>query len=411
MAEEYTQQGNPVINFGSAFAGATSGFLSDPAQTANDTPEGIRPPISSNRATNKYSVGIRKFPSNVNSDEMQNYIKFYINIQSDSKIARDNSEELALVQPDRSAMNSLVGKPTSSGAYAAAAAAQGGVLGFIGGIASGASGGKDAVGSIGGAISGAAKGTLGGALVGGGAAIVQTTVLESAGIKFGAPAKRVKEAIVLYTPQQLSVRYGMQWSEEDVGIAAALATNPELANQLKAAGDSMKAGNVKDGAAQGGAGIASAAKGAISSEILKANVGLSAMSRSAGNPRKEQIFKGVDYRRFTFDYQFSPRDAAEAQAALNIIWLFKYHMHPEFKDANNFVYVYPSEFDIEYYIGDRQNTSLNKISSCVLTEMNVNYSPNGVFATFPDGTPTQINVTLNFVELETLTKERIEAGL
>jgi len=403
-----------MADFDALFNVDPNGFftgISDLAPNVADTPEGIRPPISSTKATNKYSVGIRSFPKDVTTAQMQNYIKFYINVQSDSKIARDNSEELAIVQPDRSAMNSLVGKSTSSNAYAAAAAAQGAVLGFIGGIASGASGGKDALGSISGAIGGAAKGTLGGALVGGGAAIVQTTVLEAAGIKFGAPAKRVKEAIVLYTPQQLSVRYGMQWSEEDVGIAAALATNPELANQLQAAGDSMKAGNVKDGAAQGGAGIANAAKGAISSEILKANAGLSAMSRSAGNPRKEQIFKGVDYRRFTFDYQFAPRDAAEAQAALNIIWLFKYHMHPEFKDANNFIYVYPSEFDIEYYIGERQNTSLNKISSCVLTEMNVNYSPNGVFTTFPDGTPTQINVTLNFVELETLTKERIEAGL
>jgi hypothetical protein len=351
------------------------------------------------------------FPKDVTTNSLQNYIKFYINVQSDSKIARDNSEEMAAVQPDRSAMNSLVGKPTSSTAYTAAAAAQGAVLGFVGGLAAGAAGAKDAVGAIGGAAGGAAKGAIGGALIGGGTAAVQTTVLESAGIKFGQPAKRLKEAIVLYTPQQLSVRYGMQWSEEDVGIAAALATNPELANQLKAAGDSMKAGNVKDGASTGASGITSAGKGIISSEILKGNSGLSAMSRSAGNPRKEQIFKGVDYRRFTFDYQFAPRDAAEAQAALNIIWLFKYHMHPEFKDANNFIYVYPSEFDIEYYIGDRQNTSLNKISSCVLTEMNVNYSPNGVFATFPDGTPTQINVTLNFVELETLTKERIEAGL
>ena len=385
--------------------------ISDPAPNVADTPEGIRPPIASTRATNKYAVGIRSYPKDVTTAQLQNYIKFYINVQSDSKIARDNSEELAVVQPDRSAMNSLVGKPTSSGAYTAAAAAQGAVLGFVGGIAAGAAGAKDAVGAIGGVAGGAAKGALGGALVGGGAAAVQTTVLESAGIKFGAPAKRVKEAIVLYTPQQLSVRYGMQWSEEDVGIAAALATNPELANQLQAAGESMKAGNVKDGAAQAGAGIGNAAKGAISSEILKANGGLSAMTRAAGNPRKEQIFKGVDYRRFTFDYQFAPRDAAEAQAALNIIWLFKYHMHPEFKDANNFIYVYPSEFDIEYYIGERQNTSLNKISSCVLTEMNVNYSPNGVFTTFPDGTPTQINVTLNFVELETLTKERIEAGL
>jgi hypothetical protein len=86
-------------------------------------------------------------------------------------------------------------------------------------------------------------------------------------------------------------------------------------------------------------------------------------------------------------------------------------MHPEFKDANNFVYVYPSEFDIEYFINGSPNDNLNRISSCVLTEMNVNYSPNGVFSTFPDGTPTQINLTLNFVELETLTKERIEAGL
>jgi hypothetical protein len=398
MATEYDQQGNVI--------GTYSDYV-DPGPNANNTPEGIRPPISSTKASNKYTVGVRKFPSNVEGIEMQNYIKFYINVQTDSKIARDNSEEMALVQPDRSAMNSLVGKPTSSNAYIAAAVAQGTVLGFIGGIASGASKSGDLIGAIG----GGAKGALGGALVGGGAAAVQTTVLESAGIKFGMPAKRLKEAIVLYTPQQLSVRYGMQWSEEDVGIAAALATNPELANQLKAAGDSMIAGNVKDGAVQGGAGIANAAKGAISSEILKGNAGLSAMSRSAGNPRKEQIFKGVDYRRFTFDYQFAPRDAAEAQAALNIIWLFKYHMHPEFKDANNFIYVYPSEFDIEYFIGNRQNTSLNKISSCVLTEMNVNYSPNGVFATFPDGTPTQINVTLNFVELETLTKERIEAGL
>jgi hypothetical protein len=385
--------------------------VSDPAPSVADAPETIRPPITSTRATGKYSVGIMSFPKDVTTNSLQNYIKFYINVQSDSKIARDNSEEMAAVQPDRSAMNSLVGKPTSSTAYTAAAAAQGAVLGFVGGLAAGASGAKDAVGAIGGAAGGAAKGAIGGALIGGGTAAVQTTVLESAGIKFGQPAKRLKEAIVLYTPQQLSVRYGMQWSEEDVGIAAALATNPELANQLKAAGDSMKAGNVKDGASTGASGITSAGKGIISSEILKGNSGLSAMSRSAGNPRKEQIFKGVDYRRFTFDYQFAPRDAAEAQAALNIIWLFKYHMHPEFKDANNFVYVYPSEFDIEYFINGQQNNNLNKISSCVLTEMNVNYSPNGVFTTFPDGTPTQINVTLNFVELETLTKERIEAGL
>ena len=57
-------------------------------------------------------------------------------------------------------------------------------------------------------------------------------------------------------------------------------------------------------------------------------------------------------------------------------------MHPEFKDASNFIYIYPSEFDIEYCFGEGQNQKIHRISSCVLTEMNVNYSPNGVFSTF-----------------------------
>jgi hypothetical protein len=372
--------------------------VSDPAPSVQNQ-QPTKAPIAAPQNGGKYHVDLMNYPPEVGSRSVLNHIHFYINVQADSKVTLDNSVEKSEIQPDRSAMNSIVGQPGNDADIkrnlTAATAAQGAV------VAGGASllSGNDLV-TVG-------KDIVKGGVIGGATAIAQTAILSGAGLKFGQPAKRLKNAIVLYTPQQLSVRYGMQWSEEEIGIAAALATNPELANKLNAAGASMASGNVGDGMKQAGG----AAAGVLASEILKKSPGMSAMTRSAGNPRKEQIFKGVDYRRFTFDYQFSPRDEDEAKAALNIIWLFKYHMHPEFKDATNFVYVYPSEFDIEYYIGGQQNTSLNKISSCVLTEMNVNYSPNGVFSTFPDGTPTQINMTLNFVELETLTKERIEAGL
>jgi len=372
--------------------------VSDPAPSVQSQ-QPTKAPIAAPQNGGKYHVDLMNYPPEVGSRSVLNHIHFYINVQADSKVTLDNSVEKSEIQPDRSAMNSIVGQPGNDADIkrnlTAATAAQGAV------VAGGASllSGNDLV-TVG-------KDIVKGGVIGGATAIAQTAILSGAGLKFGQPAKRLKNAIVLYTPQQLSVRYGMQWSEEEIGIAAALATNPELANKLNAAGASMASGNVGDGMKQAGG----AAAGVLASEILKKSPGMSAMTRSAGNPRKEQIFKGVDYRRFTFDYQFSPRDEDEAKAALNIIWLFKYHMHPEFKDATNFVYVYPSEFDIEYYIGGQQNTSLNKISSCVLTEMNVNYSPNGVFSTFPDGTPTQINMTLNFVELETLTKERIQAGL
>ena len=51
--------------------------------------------------------------------------------------------------------------------------------------------------------------------------------------------------------------------------------------------------------------------------------------------------------------------------------------------------------------------NLHRHTSCVLKDMSVNYTPNGMFNTFDDGMPTQINVTLSFVELAILTKQNL----
>ena len=131
----------------------------------------------------------------------------------------------------------------------------------------------------------------------------------------------------------------------------------------------------------------------------------------AANPKKEQLFKGVDFRSFQFDYQFFPRNEEEAANVLRIVETFKYHMHPEFKDSNQFLYIYPSEFDISYYQNGKENPNLHKHTSCVLTEMSINYTPSGQFNTFANGMPTQINMVLNFKELSTIHKDLIKEGL
>ena len=82
-------------------------------------------------------------------------------------------------------------------------------------------------------------------------------------------------------------------------------------------------------------------------------------------------------------------------------------MHPEYKDTNNFIFIYPSEFDIFYYQGTKENLNIHRHTSCVLKDMTVNYTPNGMFNTFDDGMPTQINITLSFLELAILTKQQI----
>jgi hypothetical protein len=123
------------------------------------------------------------------------------------------------------------------------------------------------------------------------------------------------------------------------------------------------------------------------------------------------VFSGVDFRTFQVEYNFFPRSATEAENVQRIIKQFKYHMHPEFKDSNNFLYVYPSEFDIFYYQNGKENLNIHRHTSCVLTELSINYTPNGAFTTFENGMPTQINVQMSFRELSLLTKDKIEDGL
>ena len=46
-------------------------------------------------------------------------------------------------------------------------------------------------------------------------------------------------------------------------------------------------------------------------------------------------------------------------------------MHPDFKDDEGFLYLYPGEFEIYYYIGDQENPFVHNHTSAVLKEVNV----------------------------------------
>lgn len=214
--------------------------------------------------------------------------------------------------------------------------------------------------------------------------------------------RRLKTAIALHIPNQLSVRYGMMWGEEDTALAqAAMQAGSAVAEALSGnPGAAKKA--LMDTTALG-------AEGAIAVGLSKLpqKGAISAASGVAANPKKEQTFQGVDFRKFTFDYQFYPRDEFEAENVLKIIHQFKLHMHPEFKSELNYVWIYPSEFDIIYYTNGGENLNIHRHTSCVLEGMNVNYTPNGNFSVFANGMPTQINVSLEFRELQLASKETI----
>ena len=130
------------------------------------------------------------------------------------------------------------------------------------------------------------------------------------------------------------------------------------------------------------------------------------------NPRMELAFQSVPFRSFNFEFDFAPKNQNEVNQVNKIIDLFKFHMQPDVSDEK--FMITPSEFQIMYYYRDKVNTYIPKISRCVLTDMSVDYAPEGVFHTFKadkhGAMPVISKVSLTFSETEIMTKQTIQRG-
>jgi len=385
MATQYDEMGNAIGDYDPPAPGpATQAPPASPSPKPNlYTPRGGATPFEDG----KYDIGNYTYPEDLYSnrgDYGGNYAIFYINVSTESKLLKQEGVQTVddYTPNDR---GDLVGMGLTAAQLTTANAAAGAIDGAIaGGLLTG-----DKAGAVKGAATGAVVGAATGAIVG------------SQGSR---SQKRLKTAIALHIPNNLSTNYSVSWSEEDTGMlamaGAAVQQGWEVAKALGGKGNNTDVS---------GTGAAILTNIALSKGPNQA--GNSVASGLAANPKKEQVFKGVNFRTFSFDYKFFPRNSGEAANVLDIIKQFKYHMHPEFKDNNNFVYIYPSEFDIFYYSNGEENLSLHRHTSCVLTDMSINYTPNGMFNTFADGMPTQIDITLSFRELALLTKDKVKDGL
>ena len=69
----------------------------------------------------------------------------------------------------------------------------------------------------------------------------------------------------------------------------------------------------------------------------------------------------------------------------------------------------PSVYDIKYiYKSGDDHPFLNKIKPCALTGFNVNYTPDGSYMTYQDGSMTSYAVDMQFDELEPIYNEDID---
>ena len=393
-----------------------AGTVTTPAQSSTTITREIQSTVSDqdlNEAVDKsnkspsYSVTHLSYPNDLLNvpDYGGNYMMFFINERQESKIVQEVTDAMPDVDP-------AVGRAINGAGFS-----------NISVLASQFLTGAGAGGIIGGLISGGAGGvTKGAAVVGAGGAANAASLgniedglsIQALGKKFSKPLKRMKHAIALHMPNNFAIRAGAQYEEAETFMAQAFMQSADVLTQgatdlAKGVSEGVGGKAAIDGLVktltEGGSAVVQSA----ALQNVPGSEAIQAMAGVAPNPKKEQIFKNMDFRTFQYDYQFFPRSAEESANIRNIINTFRFHMHPDFKDDEGFLYLYPGEFEIYYYIGDQENPFVHKHTSAVLKEVNVNYTPQGQFTSFDNGAPTQINMTLSFQELSILTKRHLAA--
>ena len=131
----------------------------------------------------------------------------------------------------------------------------------------------------------------------------------------------------------------------------------------------------------------------------------SVIARSEGlalNNNLELLFNGVTLRTFPFNVTFTPRSQKEAQVVLEIIRALKSAMAAKKNATQGQGGIFlrsPDVFTLRYLHNGKDHPFLNRIKDCALTAMNVNYTGAGTYASYFDGTPVSINMSMTFKEL------------
>ena len=119
------------------------------------------------------------------------------------------------------------------------------------------------------------------------------------------------------------------------------------------------------------------------------------------NRNFELLFTGPQLRPFEFQFKMSAREKDEANTIKEIIKFFKKNMAPRGKSGEVFLRA-PYTFFIEYMYGGgtEPHPGINKIKECALLNCAVDYTPNGTYMTYQDGTMVSYTLSLSFQELE-----------
>ena len=221
----------------------------------------------------------------------------------------------------------------------------------------------------------------------------------------------MKAHIALYMPPTVTVSHTANYTDQEIGVGANLAMQAYQDVQAQGLSFSVIGNTLQKLAPEfedealrklvGAAGIIPGMEGL--QHIVDVQQGF------VKTPHLELSFKGITKRTFQYQFTMMPKSEAEAEMVSRIVKTFKRHMLPKMAMTDVRRLTIPDTFSIKYMFDNAENPHLHKISECVLETVSVSYGGDR-YKTYEGGRPVVTSLTLNFKELDLITKEKIDQG-
>jgi hypothetical protein len=232
------------------------------------------------------------------------------------------------------------------------------------------------------------------------------------------------KTIIMYMPEDVSTGFKANWGGKAFSNIGAGLLRSGGASDLKG-----KLENLGESATnQMGALLPAAGSTAIQKAITKItgdtisnNDIFSSISGAVLNPNVELLFDSIDMRNFNLKFKLVPRNSDESAIINEICKIFKMCTLPSRNPGKvlgqqnagtnaNFIGV-PNLCRVSFMRGAKEHQALPRYKMCAITNVDVNYTPDGAYATYDDsknpGQPVAIELSIGFQETKLVFADEI----
>lgn len=213
----------------------------------------------------------------------------------------------------------------------------------------------------------------------------------------------------LYMPEDIEGQYGGNWDNQNFSEVArgTMKTFGDAAagKAGKALGEALDTFSVTaNNFMTKGTGVANAISQILSASnfgSLTVNDIFASATGQILNPNTEVLYKGPKMRTFGLNFKMAPRNKDEADSIRKIIQVFKYATLPKYGgkgDANVSFVTVPQIVDVSFMKGNTEIPWVTQYKPAVITDFSVSYTPDGAWATLPNGSPVATSMRISFQE-------------